>query len=121
MMLILLLVFATVHSKNNCGPGLPVLRRLAVEGGNYEVGYICYCPIDYFGLACRQHRGLNCYLQTQNMTPAVFTGDNFQEVMNLTVTVSAECYIQTNEEEYVPFVSYFASRELGRTDISENL
>jgi hypothetical protein len=55
------------------------------------------------------------------MTPAVVTGDNFQEAMDLTVTVSAECYIQTNEEEYVPFVSYFASRELGRTDISESL
>lgn len=49
------------------------------------------------------------------------TADNFQEGMDLAVTVSAECFIQTNMGEYVPFVSYFASRELGRTDITETL
>lgn len=53
MIPILLLVLAVAQSKTNCGSGVPVLRRLAGEDGNYEVGHICYCPIDYFGVACR--------------------------------------------------------------------
>lgn len=45
-----------------CGVGIPILTRIPNEKGTYTVADQCLCPIDYYGIQCRNHRRISCYL-----------------------------------------------------------
>lgn len=77
--LILLSIIAAVGSAIECGLGVPVLTRIPNDQGTYAVEYQCLCPVDYYGIQCKNHRKIACYLTTKEFTPNMVDTTNFEE------------------------------------------
>lgn len=81
LMLACLIIAAllAISTPMQCGSGVPVLTRIPRPPGDYTVEFQCYCPADYFGIQCRSHRKLSCYLQTKEWSPSAVDSSNYQE------------------------------------------
>jgi hypothetical protein len=74
---LIILIIATVGSAINCGLGVPILTRIPNEQDTYTVSFQCLCPIDYYGIQCKYHRKISCYLKTKEFTPEYVDPTNF--------------------------------------------